>query len=156
MFNMRSVWDTTHVNSVCAFACTLQLWPEWVVACRVSLSSVSSGCAKLLLVECGLPDLFFVAISLGIARFFTNPLDLLFWCFCSSRSLSPAQTTFLFEFFVPCPNLHCCWRLFWELPHKCMLHCLVQLWLSILQHTEHHFSSSQGHLYICKDENFKH
>ena len=52
-------------NSICVFACPLPLWPERVVACRVSLSSVSLGCAKLLLVESGFPDLFFVTISLG-------------------------------------------------------------------------------------------
>ena len=59
-----------HVNSVCAIACHLPLWPERVVACRVSLSSVSSGCAKLFLVESWFPDLFLVTISLGFARFF--------------------------------------------------------------------------------------
>ena len=59
-----------HVNSVCAFACSLPLWPERVVACRVSLLSVSSGCTKQLLVKSGFPDLFFVMISLGLARFF--------------------------------------------------------------------------------------
>ena len=121
---MCSAWDTAHTNSVCAFTCPLPLWPERVVACRVSLSSVSSGCAKLLLVESGFPDLFFVMISLGFARFFINTLDRLFWCFWSSRSFSPAQTAFLIEFFVPSPNLHCCWRLFWELPRKCMLRCV--------------------------------
>ena len=31
-------------------------WPEQVVACRVSLSRVSSVCAKLLLMECGYLD----------------------------------------------------------------------------------------------------
>ena len=55
---------------ISAFACPLALWPEKVLACRVSLSSVSSGCAKLLLVESRFLDLFFVTISLGIARFF--------------------------------------------------------------------------------------
>ena len=45
---------TAYINSACAFACDLPLWPERVVACRVSLSSVSSGCAKLLLAESGL------------------------------------------------------------------------------------------------------
>ena len=46
MFNMHSACDTAHVNSVCAFACPLPLWPERVVVCRVLLSSASSGCAK--------------------------------------------------------------------------------------------------------------
>ena len=59
----------THINSVCAFACPLPLWPERVVACRVSLSSVSLRCAKLLLVKSGFPDLFFVTTSLDYARF---------------------------------------------------------------------------------------
>ena len=70
MYNMRSTRDTAHVSSVCSFACTLPSWPEGVVACRVSLSSVSSGWAKLLLVESGFPDLFFVAISFRLAIFF--------------------------------------------------------------------------------------
>ena len=59
----------------------LPLWPERVVACRVSLSSVSSGFAKLLLVESWSPDLFFVAISLGFATFFyehNRPSHLMF------------------------------------------------------------------------------
>ena len=60
----------THVNLVCAFACPLPLWPERVVACRVSVLIVSSGCIKLLLVESGFPDLFFLTISLGFARIF--------------------------------------------------------------------------------------
>ena len=70
MFNMQC--GTAHVNSVCAFACPLPLWPERVVACMVSLSSVSYGCAKLLLVESGFPDMLFVAIYFGIARLFNE------------------------------------------------------------------------------------
>ena len=70
MLNMLSACDMAHVYFVCAFTCPLLLWPEGVVACWVSLSSVSSGCAKLLLVESGFSDLFFVTISLGFARFF--------------------------------------------------------------------------------------
>ena len=69
---MRSARDTTHVNSICNFAAPLSLWPERVVVCRVLLSSVSSGCAKLLLVESGFPDLCFVKISLGLARYFNE------------------------------------------------------------------------------------
>ena len=46
------------------------LWPERVVACTVLLPSVYAGCIKLLLVESGFPDLFFIRISLGSARFF--------------------------------------------------------------------------------------
>ena len=49
------------------FAFPLPLWPERVVAGKVSLSSVSSGCAKLFLVESGFPDLSFVTTSLGVA-----------------------------------------------------------------------------------------
>ena len=129
MFNMRSAWDTVYASSVCAFACPLPLRPERVVACRVSLSNVSSGCANLLVVECGFPDSFFVTISLRRCQiYFKNTHDSLFWCFWSSRSFFPAQTTVLLEFVVPCPNVHCCWRLFWELPHKCMLHSVVRLW----------------------------
>ena len=141
-----STWtptDTRHTSI--RFACPLPLWRERVV----SLSSASSGCANLLLVESEFPDLFFSAISLGFVGFFTNTLDRLFWCFLSSGS-------FLYEFLVPCTNLHCCWRLFCELPHKCMLHSLVRLWSSILQHTKLLFSSSEGHLYICKDTNIQH
>ena len=70
MFNMHSARDTANVNLVCAFAYPLLLWPERVVACRVSISNISSGCAKLLLVESGIPDLFFVTIHFGFARFF--------------------------------------------------------------------------------------
>ena len=61
------VYTYRHVYAV---ACRLPLCPERVVACMVSLSVVSSGCAKLLLVESGFPDLFFVRISLGFVRFF--------------------------------------------------------------------------------------
>ena len=105
MSSMRSAWDTAHVNSVCAFACPLPLWPERVVTSRASLSSVSSGCAKLLLVESGYPDMFFVTISLGFARFFMNTLDRLLWFFLSSTSCTD---NLLFEFFLQCRNLHCC------------------------------------------------
>ena len=141
---------TAHVNSVCAYACPLPLWPERVVACRVSLSSVSSECDKLLSMESGLPDLFFVTISLGFARFFYEHALPMHLIFLPSRSFSPAQTTFLFEFFVTCPNLHCFWRPSWEFPHKYMLHGLVWLWSSIHQHTKHIFSSSEGHLCISE------
>ena len=47
----------------------MPLWRERVVDCRVSLSSVSSGCTKLLLVESGYPHLSSVAISLDFAGF---------------------------------------------------------------------------------------
>ena len=163
MFNMRSAWDTAHVNSVCTFACLLPLWPERVVACRVSLSSGSSGCVKLLLVESGL-RLILCNDFTGLCNDFTG------LCKISSRirstvssdvfghpgPISPAQITFLLDFFVPCPHLHCCWRLLWELDLKCMLNSLVRLWSSILQHTKRFFSSSEGHLHVCNDKNTKH
>ena len=66
MFNIRSACNMAYVNSVCAFACPQPLWPERVVACRVSQSSVSSGCDKLLLVESASPDLFYVMLSLNV------------------------------------------------------------------------------------------
>ena len=66
---------------VYTFACPPQLLPERIVASRVSLSSIFSGCAKLLLMESGFPDMFLVTIYLDIARFFTNMLDRLFSCF---------------------------------------------------------------------------
>ena len=57
------------------FACPLPLWPERVMACRVSLPSVSLECVELLLVESGFQDLLFVTITLGFTRFFlTNTL----------------------------------------------------------------------------------
>ena len=84
-FHTCSICAPPDIRFACAclrkhirFACPLQLWPERVVACRVSLSSVYSECTKLLLVESGFPYLFFVAISLGYARFFANMLDRLF------------------------------------------------------------------------------
>ena len=127
MFNMRSASDAAHINSVCALACPLPIWPELVVACRISLSSVSSGCAKLLLVESGFPELFFVAISLRLARFFMNTLNVFDDVFGHPDPFllhkQPSSLNFL-----PCPNLHCCWRLFSEHTHKCMLdHSLVRL-----------------------------
>ena len=76
--HVQYVHRLRYVNSVCSFACPLSLWPERVVACRVSSSSVSSGCAKLLFVEFEFPDLFFqnelfnVAITL---TFFIHKMD---------------------------------------------------------------------------------
>ena len=69
---MCSARDTAHVSLVCSFACALPLWSKRVVACRVSLSCISSVCAKLLLVESRFPDLFFVTVSLGYTRFFNE------------------------------------------------------------------------------------
>ena len=92
------------------------LWPERVVACRVSLSSVSSGCAKLLLVETGFPDLFFISIFFDFARLFyeharpfllhKQPSSLNFLCHvqiciavvdCFENSLTNACCTDLFD-----------------------------------------------------------
>ena len=75
--------DLTHVQYVLSmrngtlqfglrFACALPFWPERVLAFVVSLSCISSVCAKLLLVESWFPDLFFVVISLGFARFYEH------------------------------------------------------------------------------------
>ena len=68
MYNVRSDYDTAHVNFVCAFACPLPLWLERIVACRVSLSSVFSGCTRLLLVESRFPDLLFLMISWSLQQ----------------------------------------------------------------------------------------
>ena len=89
-----------HVNLVCVFACPLQFWPERVVACRVSLSSVSSGCDKLVGGICVsrlvLGSDFFGLCKILLRTCSTVSSDV----FLSSRFFFPAQTTFLFYFFV--------------------------------------------------------
>ena len=156
MFNMRSAWDTAQDKSVCAFACPLALWPERVVAWGLQYQVYSQDAPNCCWWNLGYQTCSSKRFPWALQDFSMNTLDRLFWCFWSSRYFSPAQISFLFEFFVPCPNLHCCWQLLWELYHKCMLHSLVQLGLSILQHTKRLFSSSEEHLYIHKDKNIKH
>ena len=80
----------------------MPLWHEQVVACGLSLSKVFSGCAKLLLVKSGSPDLFNVTISLDYARIFLRT------CSIGSFDIFCRPDTFLLH--KQASSLHFLWH----------------------------------------------
>ena len=122
-------------------------------------SSVSSGYAKLLLVESVFTDMFFVTISLGFARFFykharppllkslviqtlfsgTNNLPLGILCVMSKSALLLATV-------LRTPSqMHAAQSCLTVIEHTAILQCTKCL-----------FSSSERHLYVCIDKDTKH